>query len=908
MSGRELRLQVVLSAIDRATAPLRALTKSSSTASREVRDLQAKLKALNATQGKVDAYRQASRAVGVVGGQLREQQRYVQQLKAEMAATAAPTAAMTKELMRAQAEFSRLRGAQTRNIETQRQLRGALSEQGVDTKKLAAHQKQLASDTERVSAALDKEKTALARVNEQQRKLHAARAQYDKGMTQRNALLGAGASTGAAGAALGVPVVAAVRDYVSFEDAMLGVARQVPGARNDAGQLTSVYYDMAQQIKQLGREIPLATNDIADMVTAGARMEVPREYLIEYTRQAAMMATAFDAVPGEIAEQMGKVAKNFKMPVTAIRGLADTINYLDDNAIAKGADIIDVLNRISGVVSTVKMTDKAAAALASTLLTMGERPETAGTAISAMVQKFAAAEKGTARMQGALQELGLSAESVQRGMATDATTTIFKILDAINKLPSDQRTGVMVELVGLEHSDTLAKLVDKPDEFRRQLDMANSQQAQGSMAREFAARQDTLSAQWQRTMNRGFAATTELGELLRPTLVGLMTGFSNIVDAVTAWVRENPRLSGALFKVLAIAAALLTIIGLLMVAMAGVLGPMIIIRHGLTMLALNAGTGAGSLGILGSAFKWLGGIVATVGRAMLLNPIGLAITAIAVAAYLIYRYWAPIKQFFAGVWAWIDGVFDRYPILNRIFPFIGAARLLINNWGAIRQFFAGLWSEVTRAFDGGIAGIGALLLNWSPLGLFHRAFAAVLAWFAIDIPAKFTDFGRMMVDGLVGGIVAKWDAAKAKLLELVNQLPAGVRKVLRINSPSRVFATIGSGTMAGLAQGLERGSGAPLGAVLDTARRLTTAGAGIVIGATAGPAQADSAPLRLDTRPPLSARTGAGVRVAGDQVTIQISVGPGQDLAELRGMLAQLLDERDRTKAARVRSMLSDRD
>jgi TP901 family phage tail tape measure protein len=88
-----------------------------------------------------------------------------------------------------------------------------------------------------------------------------------------------------------------------------------------------------------------------------------------------MMATAFDAVPDEIAESMGKVAKNFRIPTNAIMGLADTINYLDDNAISKGDDIINVLNRTSGVVSGVAMSARDAAALASTLLTLGERTE-----------------------------------------------------------------------------------------------------------------------------------------------------------------------------------------------------------------------------------------------------------------------------------------------------------------------------------------------------------------------------------------------------------------------------------------------------------------------------------------------------------------------------------------------------
>ncbi|QIL83597.1 phage tail tape measure protein [Diaphorobacter sp. HDW4A] len=43
--------------------------------------------------------------------------------------------------------------------------------------------------------------------------------------------------------------------------------------------------------------------------------------------------------------------------------MADTINYLDDNAISKGSDIIGFLNRVGGVAGTVGITGENMAAL-----------------------------------------------------------------------------------------------------------------------------------------------------------------------------------------------------------------------------------------------------------------------------------------------------------------------------------------------------------------------------------------------------------------------------------------------------------------------------------------------------------------------------------------------------------------
>lgn len=97
-----------------------------------------------------------------------------------------------------------------------------------------------------------------------------------EGMGQGKAMMASGAT--------GVGIVGAVAkagiyhviEAAKFETAMLGVAKQVEGSRDKSGQLTQIYHDMAREVQLLGREMPIATNEIAEMVAAGARMGVPR--------------------------------------------------------------------------------------------------------------------------------------------------------------------------------------------------------------------------------------------------------------------------------------------------------------------------------------------------------------------------------------------------------------------------------------------------------------------------------------------------------------------------------------------------------------------------------------------------------------------------------------------------------
>jgi TP901 family phage tail tape measure protein len=451
----------------------------------------------------------------------------------------------------------------------------------------------------------------IAKLRTEQERLTAAGAGMQRGKSMMaNAGLALGAVTAAAATA-GAPIVQAA----SFESAMLGVAKQVEGARDESGKLTNVYYDMAKQIQMLGREIPIATNDLAAMVAAGARMGVAKDELIQFTRTASMMSEAFELPAAELADQMGKIAGLYKIPIPAIGGLADTINYLDDNAISKGGDIIDFMSRVGGVAGAIKITDKEVAALGSTLLTLGERTETAGTATNAMFQKFAAADKGTKKFKAAMSELGLSTAEVQKGMQQDSMGTMLKVLDSVAKLDPEQRLGVLTELVGLEHSDTLAKLAGNTGELRKQLAMANSEMAKGSMQKEFAARLETTNAQWEMMKNRVTEVSVNLGSVLLPAVNQVMGAIGSVTSGIAEFVTENKTLVGNIITVV------------------GTLG-------GLFAATKIAALGIGAITFAFHALK----------LAMMTNPIGLALTALTVAGVLLWKNWDAIKDGMVAIW------------------------------------------------------------------------------------------------------------------------------------------------------------------------------------------------------------------------------------------------------------------
>lgn len=697
----QLRLRVVLDMAERVLAPMKRISGTSGETARALKAARDRLKELNDQQGAVGNVQKHAAELARLNNALKVKQALLDGMRASGTATAA-------QIKREESGVRKLAEALEVQKSAAVKARAALNAMGV-TGNLSAAQARLKTDIDGATAAMGKQRVELQRLAAQQRHLQELRDKHAKAMLHTGMAAGAGMAMQAAGRR-GVEIgMGPVANYSKHEDAMLGIARQVPGARNEMGQLTEVYRQAERDVRALSGQIPMATTEITKMMTAAARMEVPTAELKGFTLLASEMATAFDAVPSELAESMGKVAKNFNIPLPQIRALADSINYLDDNSISKGADLIDFMNRVGGVASVAKASANDYAALGSTLLTLGETPENAATAVKFMMGRFAAATKGTKPFKAALDEIGMSTEAVQKGMATDAMGTMDKVLTAIRALPEDKRVGVLVELVGQDHFGKIAKLLDKPEELARQRELANGAGATGSMAREAAARNATLSAQWQMMKNRAFNLSTVVGATLVPALLKLINLVNPIIERVAKFAQEHSTLVGWVLGSVVAFSALTAGLGFLLVPLALIAGKVMLLRFVFARLALTAGGPlAAGLRVAGQAAMVFvrGGLLAMLAAG---GPVIAVVTAIAVAALLIYKYWGPIKAFLGGVW---DGLaIGLAPVLSQMAPLLEFGSALVGWLGQAWRWFTDLIAPIqsTQQELAGFASAGQLV-------------------------------------------------------------------------------------------------------------------------------------------------------------------------------------------------------
>ncbi|MNM92000.1 hypothetical protein D3C81_1043180 [compost metagenome] len=199
----------------------------------------------------------------------------------------------------------------------------------------------------------------------------------------------------------------------------------------------------------------------------------------------------------------------------------------------------------------------------------------------------------------------------------------------------------------------------------------------------------------------------------------------------------------------------------------------------------------------------------------------------------------------------------------------------------MKAYFSNSWAEIKAGFSGGISGILTVLANFSPIGLIYQAFAGVLNYLGVDMPARFTEFGGMIISGLVKGLTAGFGAVKDAISSIGTSTIGWFKEKLGIHSPSRVFAELGGFTTEGLAQGLERGSKEPLDAIAKLGQQLSQAGSFELSAATL---QLDGARPEVSRPPGVPPLTAIASPASDPEPTVGLSPEASSLAAALVGM------------------------
>ena len=587
-------------------------------------------------------------------------------------------------------------------------------------------------------------KNAVAQINPEIERLTKAQQKYINQQSKLNGLQEGMRSHGAnalqyAGMAYSVAQVADAA--VKFESSMADVRKVVD-------------FDSPEQFKQMGKDIldlstriPMAAEGLAQIVAAGGQSGIARDELLGFAESAAKMGVAFDITAEQAGDMMAKWRTAFKMGQSDVVKLADKINFLGNTTAASAPLISDVVTRIGPLGSVGGVASGEIAALGASLVGSGVTSEIAATGIKNLILALVSGESATKSQNEAFAALGLNAVDMAKYMQKDARGAILSVLEAVQRLDKEQQASVMAELFGKESISAIAPLLSNLDALKTNFDaVSDASKYAGSMEKEFQTRAETTANAMELMNNSIYRTKVAIGQGLLPAIAPVASVVADAATAVGNFATEYPNLTGAvlggtgaLFGVAAAASAFMWALNGARLALFGAktafgiagaaLGKYnVLIKTGTALTygwnlagrLFNSG-----LAITGSMFKGLGVGAMKLWGILLANPwIALATVAVG-AAWMIYKNWDTVKEWFTTLWD--DPALALQQFCDGVKSKLGEAYDWIHNkWESISNFLSSPifgsvnitasgqnGQKVAQNAYGGIYGKGAFLTSFA---------------------------------------------------------------------------------------------------------------------------------------------------------------------------------------------------
>ncbi|MCM7565666.1 phage tail tape measure protein [Enterobacter asburiae] len=673
--SNNVRIEVLLNAVDLASRPLKAIQTASKTLAGDIRTSQNSLRELNAQASRIDGFRKASAQLAVTGQSLNKAKQEAAALAVQFKNTQNATTAQARAMEAAKKSAADLQLKYNSLRQSVQRQRTELAQAGINTRTLSADERRLKTSISETTVQLNRQREALARVSQQQARLSRVKERYQAGKS----LAGGAAAAGAAGVGIatagtiaGVKLLTPGYDFAqknSELQAVLGVDKQSPEMEA-----------LRKQARQLGDNTAASADDAASAQIIIAKSGGDAAAIQAATPVTLNMALSNRRSMEENAALLTGMKSAFQMSNDQIAHIGDVLSMTMNKTAADFDGLSDALTYAAPVAKNAGVSIEQTAAMVGALHDAKITGSMAGTGSRAVLSRLQAP---TGKAYEAIKELG-----VKTSDSKGNTRPIFAILKEMqrsfekNNLGTSQKGEYMKTIFGEEASSAAAVLMTAASSGKLDQLTAAFKASDGKTAELVKIMQDNLGGDFKEFQSAYEAVGTDLFDQQEGSLRKLTQTATKYVLQLDGWIQKNKGLA--------------TTIGVIVgggLALIGVLG-------GIGLIAWPVVTG---INVIIAAAGFLGTNLAAMGTAIVsvLGALTWPIVAIGVAivagALLIRKYWEPISAFFSGV---VEGLKAAFAPVAEIFaPLAPVFDSFMEKLRGVWQWFKDLIAPVKATQD-----------------------------------------------------------------------------------------------------------------------------------------------------------------------------------------------------------------
>lgn len=653
-----LKLQILLGAVDKLTAPLKAVSGQSRITAKDLVDTKKKIRDLETQAGQIEGYKTLGAQIGATKAKLKQADASFSELQRKIADTPKPTRLMINELNKAEKALNQLKTKQGEMITRHAQMGEAMRKTGINTGNLSETQRRLKTDLAAANTVLDSQRTKLGQLADQQKRLNQVKASYRQTQELRGQIAGHGATALATGTAMGLTTLKPVIEFARAETSVVDLKVSMMGK---GGQVRQEFQSISDLATKLGNKLPGTTADFQNMMSTLIQQGMSAKSILGGLGEAtAYLGVQLKMPFDQAALFAAKLQDATGTAEQDMMGLMDTIQRSFYLGVDSG-NMLGAFTKLTPAMGILRKSGLEAAKVLAPLVIMADQAGMAGESSGNAYRKVFQMSMNTGKIAKATKGTGLKLNFTDGKGEFAGMENMFAQLAKLKGVNTERRLQVLKGIYGddAETLQVLELIINKGMDGYRATQKKMADQA--ALQERVNAQLGTLGSLWDAATGTFTNAMVNFGEAIAPEIKAITEWIAELSERLGNWAKKNPELSNTLMKIGAIVSVVTIAFGGLSLAVAALLGPMAIMKL--------------TLGVLGVTF---GGMLGAI-TAILAPLAGLAILGVA-----IIKFWQPISAFFSGLWqgimAGLAPVFEAFKPFAPLIDGIGTGVKALSGW------------------------------------------------------------------------------------------------------------------------------------------------------------------------------------------------------------------------------------
>lgn len=223
-------------------------------------------------------------------------------------------------------------------------------------------------------------------------------------------------------------------------------------------QTSGALQALRDQYRQMSTDISKSFNELSQIGTLGAQMNIPAEKLGDFTRAVAEFSMVTGTTTEKAAEDFGRLINTFSQAGMALNGgdkayeqMASQVAELGAKAVATEDEILTMANSISTTTVSAGIGQDATLAYATALTSVGVKAEWARGSLQRIFGNFnKAAAQGAEGMADFAQQMHISNEEALELWKNDPSKFFNQLIESISKAGNGVEMTQMLSDIGLK--------------------------------------------------------------------------------------------------------------------------------------------------------------------------------------------------------------------------------------------------------------------------------------------------------------------------------------------------------------------------------------------------------------------------------------------------------------------------